>query len=136
MDDLEKLYRKGMGKAADDVIQSEYAYWSALLTFNGIVIAVFSVVSILSVQQSHWFFFVLVLTSMVASLLIILNFYARKKWLLKSGLRIIADDPLSPIVSDADKIRERIRFREPLILILLCIEAVMMLWLMLPKFCQ
>lgn len=132
MDDLEKMYRKGMGKAADDVIQSEYAYWTALLTFNGIVIAIFSAVSLLGNKQNQWFLFSLVFISMLTSFLIILNFYARKKWLLKSGLSILAEQPLNQIVPEAEKIRRRIHLREPIILFLISVEALMMLWLMLP----
>ena len=62
-----------MSEAADDIVASQYAYWGALLTFNGIVISIFSEAAI-NGQQSQWLIFILILLSLTTSVLLIINF--------------------------------------------------------------
>ncbi len=72
-------FREGMGKAADDVITSQYPYWGALLTFNGILIAIFATRT--NNLNNPYIVFALIILALLSSNLIILNFRDRRKWL-------------------------------------------------------
>jgi hypothetical protein len=69
MDQCEQYERRIIDIARD----SNYAFWNALLTFNGIIISVFSAVSVFS-QAAKPLIFIIVGVSMLSAVLLILNF--------------------------------------------------------------
>lgn len=137
--DIIPPHREGMGKAADDVLAAEYPYWGALLTFNGVIVAIFSALAI-NGQQNRWIIFLLVLFSLASSVLIILNFRDRRNWLHEIG-KLFQIEPSAleetkqRLANESVIIHNRIHKREPWILGLLGIAVVLMLWLLFPKSC-
>jgi len=59
---------------ADKVIEGNYGLWNALLTLNGILLSVFSVIAIFIVDQKSTLLFLLIISCGLSSAMIILNY--------------------------------------------------------------
>ncbi|HWP93963.1 MAG TPA: hypothetical protein VNN20_17400 [Thermodesulfobacteriota bacterium] len=108
----------------DAMRESKFAYWNALLTLNGILITVFSAVAIFG-KSNKWFIFVLVFSSIVSSLLLILNYISVNNLYEKLGKS-------ETKLSDEDKQKsaneyKAIKRRETIVQMLLFLEALIIL---------
>ena len=108
----------------DAMRESKFAYWNALLTLNGILITVFSAVAIFG-KSNKWFIFVLVFSSIVSSLLLILNYISVNNLYEKLGKS-------ETKLSDEDKQKsaneyKAIKRREKIVQMLLFLEALIIL---------
>ena len=108
----------------DAMRESKFAYWNALLTLNGILITVFSAVTIFG-KSNKWFIFVLVFSSIVSSLLLILNYISVNNLYEKLGKS-------ETKLSDEDKQKsaneyKAIKRREKIVQMLLFLEALIIL---------
>jgi hypothetical protein len=132
---------EGMGKAADDVITSQYPYWSAILTFNGILIALFATKA--NNLSNKYVAFILVIIALMSSILIIMNFRTRRNWLediakiyrLSNESEELRKKIINRKKEQAPKVYSRIKKRENIFSILLIPEAILIIWLMILWFC-
>jgi len=136
-EEINKEFSEEKRKTIDEIRESEYSYWNALLAVNGVFIAVFSAISILS-QGNQVLVFLIVFLSLIASALLIANFYDRRKSLHKVG-KMFTDYSIiskeTELSKEAALIHDRIHKREHWILILLIAQAIILLCISFPRLC-
>jgi hypothetical protein len=120
--------------------ESEYSYWNALLTFNAIIISVFSALSIIS-QINRIPITILIICCLISSGLLIANYLARKKQIFEMGEVFrknnysLTYEQHKPYHEKNLSIFNRIRKKELWAALLLFPEALIIIWLVFPKLC-
>jgi sensor histidine kinase YesM len=130
-------WRKGMERAASDAMNAEVPYWTAILTFDGIIIAILAASST-DEEVFRWIRFTLVALSFASAVLVILNFYVRLIWLRNIALIFrVQQNKLAEESAKqeqyAAEMFDKILQRESWILPLLIVQGIAILALFLPK---
>jgi hypothetical protein len=73
----EEWHKQFLGEQSGRVDNAEFAYWSAALTFNTVIISVFTVA--LSLSSNKYLTILLVFLSLISAILLVMNFYSRIK---------------------------------------------------------
>lgn len=121
------------------VREAQSGYWNALLTVNGIFIAVFSAIAIFA-QSNRLLISVLIAFSMASSGLLIQNFLMRLDLLYRIGTLSAMPDRLSFLKAANDIYQQNVvgfkrnRRRESIVSAFLLCEAAIILWLVFPSF--
>jgi hypothetical protein len=129
------------GDLLNSTRDAEYSSWNALLTFNAIVISVFSVASIVT-EGNRWPIFVLIVCCLISSACLIINFVTRREGILRQYETIMQDDskigPEQILKLKRELVRTKrtfsnIRLREKIAQYILIPEALIIVWLLLGK---
>jgi len=112
-------------RALDHIRQSQSNYWNALLTFNGILISVFSAAAIVR-PDNKWFFIGLVLIPIVVAFLLVKNFSGIKGFDIRKAQGLtedLSDEEKQANIREANAEKVAIDSRDGWIERLLFIEA-------------
>jgi hypothetical protein len=134
-EDYKQDRRQALAELIGATRDSESAYWNALLTFNAILITVFSGISLMN-NEHRVTIFALILCCLLSSFLLIVNFLARREHFLEAGksFKEVETDPrkMESFHSLNLKVFRKIRTREQIAVLLLIPEMVLILWLVFP----
>jgi len=120
------------------VRDTENSSWNALLTFNAIIISVFSVASI-TVQAGHLPIILLILSCLLSTIALIINFISRREQTLRffelfmEGNTNIDQEHIDKLKRESAKtnrMRANIRRREKFVYWLLLPEAALIIWIL------
>jgi hypothetical protein len=131
--------REEMNEDLLKTVQStEDSSWNALLTFNAIIISVFSVASI-TVQAGRLPIILLILTCLLSTAALIINFISRREQTLRffelfmEGSARIDQEHIDKLKRESvktNRMRANIRRREKFVYWLLLPEAILIIWIL------
>lgn len=129
----ESKYTDDDKRLMDAARESNYAYWNALLTLNGILISVFSAIAFFG-KANKWFIFILVVSSIISSWLLISNSLSVKNLYQRLGklrkeFEKLTDADRKAQIQRATHEHDAIERREKYVQRLLFLEALIILLL-------
>jgi hypothetical protein len=120
--------------------EAEYSSWNALLTFNAILISVFSAVSIIT-QANRLPIFALIGCCLLSCVCLIWNFLSRRENVLKQFESSLQPDynidikdleRLNREFKRTQRVFSNIRLREKIAAYILIPEGIIVLWMLMP----
>lgn len=115
--------------------ESEFSYWNSILTYNTIIISVFSAVSI---EATHYrdHIIILVLLSIASSYLMLSNFYYRRRFYARMArlIQMVKADPsrANEYKSEHERGNRKMQIKEMISYYLVFPQFVMILWILIP----
>lgn len=132
---------KSEQRYADKVIEANYGLWNALLTLNGILLSVFSVIAIFVTEQQSWLLIILIVSCSISALMVLLNYNSvRNAYRSLGSLSVdqfmqMSESERSDDIKKGVKTYKYIDYREQIAKILLMVEFLIILSMLIQRLC-